>query len=1207
MTGSFWTHDSFLFVVPSSLPLPLLSFDGVHMEDLMGIKAIKKRYWDAGNLQIEAYYRRKNVDDEWIWIAGKVSNVMENPIPGLVMKERRPSDEYIAMRLNKFTKIASIVADVIEQSYSWTELKNDNNFSLLNAPKDSQHASHIPGLADEAAALKAFLSGSTVPNPTALEQVMNNTSQQDHLKELSLLPKTSSAAVHQKGIATVSSVLDVMLEGPCVHVNKMHLSTTIVKMVALLLTGHLNIDDLALYMLNPDNSPDDMDVFLEYYASRLRGHQQPEEPRQSVHSRRRHRQEERRSSHAPPQIAVPQQMFESIVAPPISCINISYSSIGDDGMEQFCEVLCANTRSLTAIDLSFCNIGERGMLALCRSIYKRRRLGLPSVQGLILSGNTISFKAAKELGHCLSPIMPESRKKRHSVLLMHKELHKEGYEDDDEFGTDDDDDDDDDDLLFGGGGRKRSSTTRRSRAKREKPFLSAKTGGADDPGIKLLRVASTSMTGTDILELMISLTEGCLLEELDIASNHIGVDGVTLFVDFLEGKSSQRKNKKIIVMPKLNRINVSDNNLGNDGIAKLTRAVSKRKQQMGLVDLHLSFNNVESLGTGTIMNKLLQHNLVSLSLDNNLIGDSGCQLVAASLTSMHYLSRLNLSFNQIGCRGITSLMRALLGCETITFLGLSGNVMKITGAIAMGFALAHHPRLSHLDLDNCCLSQVAQCHISAGMISNRWVPMQIANGFRVGPPLAAIGALDIIAQHLGNTECLSIRRNMQMKANLHWMEAQKASKAGVAKASSGQYTQQDTSSVDALPSDGINGPPSQSAYLRMLDWLSRIPFDEDELDNLRRYFYDIEDESPDGLRGSDGRLNLKVRGDLLAALGSNLEKEMRENEQNTVFPEGPSLGLCLLPEDANSDDEDEDEHMGRFESHEVLWNSGRTIANSLNSRKKPKFDGGQKSLSNFTDSAGNAQYNQDFIANVPDQLAQESITRCESQRSNASGTSQGEKNSKSLKARISMFPQFLEKLDLLKCNAQDMMDAENDPMQQDVIAQQFAEASLILLRQLRYHCMNSGLDGWRQGKSRRKVLIVDDSIVTRKLVARAFEKANFIVDTAQNGEEGVIMMKESIYDIAFMDIDMPVMNGFDATKALREWENSSRPGARQPICALTAAYVDDFELSELMKFKEAGLDVMESKPCNIPRLFKVVDDVSPMFSDLSISVTQQQE
>ena len=43
-----------------------------------------------------------------------------------------------------------------------------------------------------------------------------------------------------------------------------------------------------------------------------------------------------------------------------------------------------------------------------------------------------------------------------------------------------------------------------------------------------------------------------------------------------------------------------------------------------------------------------------------------------------------------------------------------------------------------------------------------------------------------------------------------------------------------------------------------------------------------------------------------------------------------------------------------------------------------------------------------------------------------------------------------------------------------------------------------------------------------------------------------------------------------------------------------------------MKFKDAGRDVMESKPINRPRLFKVVDDVSPMFSDLSIHVLQRE-
>merc|ERR1712173_477003 len=91
-----------------------------------------------------------------------------------------------------------------------------------------------------------------------------------------------------------------------------------------------------------------------------------------------------------------------------------------------------------------------------------------------------------------------------------------------------------------------------------------------------------------------------------------------------------------------------------------------------------------------------------------------------------------------------------------------------------------------------------------------------------------------------------------------------------------------------------------------------------------------------------------------------------------------------------------------------------------------------------------------------------------------------------MKARIYMFPAFESKLEELKATAADMMDNEPDPEQQDIILTQYAEASLTILRQLRYHCMNSGLDGWRQGGLRRKVLIVDDSLVTRKLVSRAF-------------------------------------------------------------------------------------------------------------------------
>ena len=79
---------------------------------------------------------------------------------------------------------------------------------------------------------------------------------------------------------------------------------------------------------------------------------------------------------------------------------------------------------------------------------------------------------------------------------------------------------------------------------------------------------------------------------------------------------------------------------------------------------------------------------------------------------------------------------------------------------------------------------------------------------------------------------------------------------------------------------------------------------------------------------------------------------------------------------------------------------------------------------------------------------------------------------------------------------------------------------------------------------------------------------------AKNGEE--------ICDIAFMDIDMPVMNGFNVTKVLREWEDIKRPGARQLIYVLMAVYVDDFEREELAVVLVDGLtDILVVVSMNI--------------------------
>ncbi len=83
------------------------------------------------------------------------------------------------------------------------------------------------------------------------------------------------------------------------------------------------------------------------------------------------------------------------------------------------------------------------------------------------------------------------------------------------------------------------------------------------------------------------------------------------------------------------------------------------------------------------------------------------------------------------------------------------------------------------------------------------------------------------------------------------------------------------------------------------------------------------------------------------------------------------------------------------------------------------------------------------------------------------------------------------------------------------------------------------------------ILLADDSEDNRFLIAEYLKRSPCILDVAENGEIALGMMKSRHYDLVLMDAHMPVMDGFDATKAMREWElgNGSAP---LPILALTA-------------------------------------------------------
>lgn len=1100
---------------PSNL-LMTSAFDSVHDDELLGLHAIKTHFWEKDQPDVEVYLRRQTIEGEWIWLVAKVVSYIDSPVPGIIIHETVVHNEHVAVLVSRITRIASLLLQAVEASLFGPDdatgagAGDDPAAAVAGEPADGGAAEIQAMLSDAARNMGVDLTDSENPLRELMEAAGNGMG----LDAAGLAGALGAGAGGTDSRKKNADLIDYLKTGASLDLSKIILTEGEVKLVALVLTGRLQIEDLGPLLYLALNSPE-MDLVAAtdefYHLSEVQ-----------IHGNN----------------SAAQSPSDAIVLspPPLAVINLSYTQIGDYGMESLSEFIYSDNASLKTLDLSFCNISSQGLLSLCHGLKTRAARGLPPLQALALAGNTIRTEIAKQLGGALSS------------------------------------------DHVGRGGR-------------------AKNGSSSSQGLKLLHLGSTSISPNCLTALLTGLGPACPLQELKLHSNKMGPEGASKLVDFLDGKTENGQP----ILPKLNRIDMSYNDLGDKGTTKLTRAISKRAK-IGMTEVSLSGNDMGSKGIESIMNKFLQHKLVTLNLDNNSIGDQGCQLVAASLPSIPSLSRLNLAFNDIGCRGMATLMRSLVGCESITSLGLSGNVMKISGAIAMGFTLAQHPRLSVLELDNCCLSQVAQCHIVAGIISNRWVPMKVMQGFRAGPPMVAIGALEIAAQHMTNEECFRLRRDIQMKTLLQWMENNRNNNSN--KNDANQLTN------DVLSGgQDQSGAPSQSAYLRMLDWLGRIPFDESELMDLRKYFYDI--SGGDGEEKSDS--NLKHRGDILAALASDVVEEILDLEPVTDFDGEGSIGLDLDKvgdEDTSEGDTDENSTVKRaLMSEDCMPKTPEEMGEMFGSSIEVRRSSSNNRTASSTTNGVSGSQSEDMISKGSMSTISMSMGKCDSQNSRGSRSansmsSMSRSDSMQYKARITMFPQFSAKLDNLKGVAQEMMDSENDPVQQDVIAQQFAEASLTILRQLRYHCMESGLDGWRQGKLRRKVLIVDDSIVTRKMVARAFEKANFIVDTAEDGVKGVNKMKESIYDIAFMDIDMPVMNGFDATKALRIWEDSVRPGARQPICALTAAHVDDFDRAELMKFKEAGLDVMESKPCNIPRLFKVVDDVSPMFSDLSINASQ---
>ncbi len=114
-----------------------------------------------------------------------------------------------------------------------------------------------------------------------------------------------------------------------------------------------------------------------------------------------------------------------------------------------------------------------------------------------------------------------------------------------------------------------------------------------------------------------------------------------------------------------------------------------------------------------------------------------------------------------------------------------------------------------------------------------------------------------------------------------------------------------------------------------------------------------------------------------------------------------------------------------------------------------------------------------------------------------------------------------------------------------------------------------------------RILLVEDNEMNRDMLSRRLTRKGFEVETAGDGREGVEMAKTGEYDLILMDMSLPEIDGWEATRQLRAAPDTERT----PIVALTAhAMAGDRE-----KALEAGCDDYDTKPIELDRLLSKIN------------------
>jgi len=132
--------------------------------------------------------------------------------------------------------------------------------------------------------------------------------------------------------------------------------------------------------------------------------------------------------------------------------------------------------------------------------------------------------------------------------------------------------------------------------------------------------------------------------------------------------------------------------------------------------------------------------------------------------------------------------------------------------------------------------------------------------------------------------------------------------------------------------------------------------------------------------------------------------------------------------------------------------------------------------------------------------------------------------------------------------------------------------------------MHKGIMKKRDGSS-YKVMVAEDKEINQMMATHMFESLGCEVEVVKDGEQAVKKAIETAYDIIFMDCEMPIVDGYQATDTIRKHEETLPKHKHTPIIALTAKVMS----GDKERCLSSGMDDYVSKPARIETIRDIIE------------------